>query len=61
MNDQRQYFVLGFTGIVALSTLYAVYKINKDKKRYTRFADDEGIIVEDNRQISEGLPDLIGG
>lgn len=60
MNDQRQYFVLGFTGIVALSTLYAAYKINKDKKRYTRFADDEGIIVEDNRQISEGLPDLIG-
>lgn len=61
-SDQRQYLVLGFASTVALSTIYAMYKLNRDKKRqFSSYDDDEGIIVEDNRQIADGLTDLIGG
>ncbi|TIA91305.1 hypothetical protein E3P99_01123 [Wallemia hederae] len=58
-SDQRQYFVAGFASIVALSSLYAAYKIHRRKKPSYAYDDDEedsqGIIIEDNRQIADGL------
>ena len=62
-SDQRQYFVAGFASIVALSSLYAAYKMHRRKKPSYAYDDDEdsqGIIIEDNRQIADGLCDLIG-
>lgn len=58
-SDRREYLVVGFTSIVALSTLYAMYKLNKENKK--KKAQYSPIIIEDHRQIADGLTDLIGG
>ncbi|TIB07767.1 hypothetical protein E3P89_03725 [Wallemia ichthyophaga] len=57
-SDRREYLVVGFTSIVALSTLYAMYKLNKEKKK--KNVQYSPIIIEDHRQIADGLTDLIG-